>query len=161
MPKFPYSTIHQDVYTPPSTLLSPVSFAVFFLGSLPAQREREKVVFYVSSQDNWKRAADSVGYRRRNHSLWGPPPASGSRWGHICARGASAGLNMCTLLSFRRNNTHYLARDKCLNRRIIGCWDWGGRETPYIFRRPVFRLIKARPAVLPFFLPACLLPCLL
>ena len=31
----------------------------------------------------------------------------------------SAELNMCTLLSLRWNNTRYLARDKCLSRRIL------------------------------------------
>lgn len=34
------------------------------------------------------------------------------------ARKAPAELNMCGLLSFSLNNTRYLARDKCLNRRI-------------------------------------------
>jgi len=99
MPKFPYS-IYQDVYTPPSV---PCITAPFL---------REELVLSTSAckttgNPRWIRSREPfrilVCLRRSFDRV---------RW-------FSAKFNMCTLLSLRWNNTRYLARDKCLSRRIL------------------------------------------
>ncbi|CAL1673375.1 unnamed protein product [Lasius platythorax] len=109
VPKSPCRTIHQDVYAPPSTLVSfATPFPDFFLP--------KSSVLHVSSQDNWERGKFGRVSLERTIRL-GSSVFSGrvSMWGRA---GGSTRLNMCTLLSLRRNNTRYLARDKCLNRKI-------------------------------------------
>lgn len=65
-------------------------------------------------------------------------------WGRA---GGSTRLNMCTLLSLRRNNTRYLARDKCLNRKIPESAGAAAKLRISLWP-PVFHFIKVGPAVL-------------
>lgn len=92
-----YSTIHQDAYIPPN------------FSSLPKSDHH-----HIGSQDNWK---CEFRHRRGSHLL-------GSLgffdyFDRILAERRREQLNMCTLLSLNRNNTRYLARDKCLESKDL------------------------------------------
>lgn len=101
VPKSPYRTIHQDVYAPPSTRI--------FRNTLLDLLSPNSSVPNVSPQDNWKRGRFGRISLEKTIRLGSSAESRA---------GDSTRLNMCTLLSLRRNNTRYLARDKCLNRKI-------------------------------------------
>lgn len=134
MPEPPHPIIHQDVYTPSSTSRIAAPYPIPFSWSS---------ALLTSARKTTGNATDSVEYRWREPSVWDSRVPSVE--GFDRARRFSAGLNMCTLLSLRRNNTRYLARDKCLSRRIP---ESAGPRNSVYFPRPVFRLIKIRPIVL-------------
>lgn len=104
VPESPHPIIHQDVYTPSTTFGIAAPFPMPFPWNS---------ALLTSARKTTGNATDSVEYRWREPSVW-----DSSVEGFDRARRFSAGLNMCTLLSLRRNNTRYLARDKCLSRRI-------------------------------------------
>lgn len=81
-----------------------------FAAPFSISSRRTVVAFPMSVCKTTGNAVDSVGYRWKKTIRLGFSAESRA--------GGSTRLNMCTLLSLRRNNTRYLARDKCLNRKI-------------------------------------------
>lgn len=102
VPESPHPTIHQDVYIPPSTAVSRHPFQSLFPEERRSRRQpaRQLETRWIQSSIVGENRLGSLGV-----------------FGEVSIVRTDS-LNMCTLLSLKRNNTRYLAREKCLSRRI-------------------------------------------